>query len=109
MIPGFYGLSNGAFSHPWPKVDRLVDGVRGVLDHRAPDEDAFFAMLAKDGPAVEADAENAPVFIHNKVYGTRCSTVVALGHDGQGTIAERRFDPAGVATGTTRIDLNWRG
>lgn len=109
MIPGFYGLSNGAFSDPWPKVDRLVEGVRGVLDHRPPDEAAFFDLLAQDGPAVEADAEGAPVFIHNPVYGTRCSTVVALGRDRRGTIAERRFGSDGKPQGTTRIDLNWRG
>jgi len=106
---GYYGLSNGAFADPWPKVDRLVDDMRGALDHGPPDEDAMFAMLAKGGPPSPADAETAPVFINNAAYGTRCSTVVMIGADGTGSIAERRFCPDGKAVGTTRIALRYRG
>lgn len=109
MIPGFYGLSNSAFTDPWPKVDHLIGDVRGVLDDREPDEAAFFAMLAKGGPVVEASAEDAPVFIRDATYGTRCSTVVMLGSDGRGTIAERRFDGTGAMTGADQITLDWRG
>lgn len=106
---GYYGLSNGAFADPWPKVDRLVDDMRGVLDDGPPDEDAFFAMLAKSGPAAEAESEEAPVFIHDPDYGTRCSTVVMIGKDGTSSIAERRFAPDGTLSGMDRIELSYRG
>ncbi|WP_066552817.1 NRDE family protein [Croceicoccus bisphenolivorans] len=105
---GYYGLSNGAFANPWPKVDRLVDDMRGVLDHGTPDTEAFFAMLAKSGPHAEADSEDAPVFIRNRAYGTRCSTVVIIGADGAGSINERRFDAEGMPTGTTSIAVRLR-
>ncbi|AKM09675.1 NRDE family protein [Croceicoccus naphthovorans] len=108
-LGGYYGLSNAAFTDPWPKVDRLIDDMRGVLDFGPPNEDAFFAMLGKGGPRAEADSENAPVFIRDPLYGTRCSTVVAIGKDGTGTIAERRFNAEGFETGMTRIDLTYRG
>lgn len=106
---GYYGLSNGAFRDPWPKVDRLVEDMRGVLDHGPPDDDTLFAMLDKRGVPAPADAEDAPVFVADPVYGTRCSTVVMIGGDGIGKIAERRFDAAGNMTGETRIPLRYRG
>ncbi|RVQ68936.1 NRDE family protein [Croceicoccus ponticola] len=105
---GFYGLSNSPFAAPWPKVDRLIGDMRGIMDIGPPDEDAFFAMLAKGGPAEEADAETAPIFIENPAYGTRCSTVITIGANGRGAIAERRFDSLGKVTGTTRIELSFR-
>lgn len=105
---GYYGLSNGAFADPWPKVDRLTDDMRGVIDSGPPDESAFFAMLAKSDPAAEADSEAAPVFIRHPKYGTRCSTVVMIGADGKGSIAERRFAPDGALSGSERIDLTYR-
>ncbi|WP_144095468.1 NRDE family protein [Croceicoccus sediminis] len=104
----YYGLSNGAFADPWPKVDRLTGDMRRLIDSGQPDESAFFAMLAKSGPAAEADSEAAPVFIHNPKYGTRCSTVVMIGADGKGSIAERRFAPDGSLSGSERVDLTYR-
>lgn len=50
-----------------------------------------------------------PVFIENQVYGTRCSTVVAVDHRGQGRIIERRFDAAGSVSGESDIDFRWFG
>jgi len=51
-----------------------------------------------------AQALSAPFVLHPQ-YGTRCSTVVLLEGDGRLYIAERRFDSAGAASGTTEFRL----
>jgi uncharacterized protein with NRDE domain len=38
-------------------------------------------------------------------YGTRCSTVLLVGHDGRTTMYERRFDEGGNTTGATRLEF----
>jgi uncharacterized protein with NRDE domain len=49
----------------------------------------------------------SPIFIRNPVYGTRCSTVVAIDIEGKGVIIERRFDAGGEQTGETWLDFSW--
>lgn len=44
-----------------------------------------------------------PIFLQNLVYGTRCSTGVAVDPAGRGRIWERRFDNTGAVTGETEI------
>jgi len=46
-------------------------------------------------------------FIVSERYGTRCSTVLVVGRDGEARFVERSFDPSGTATGTvdTRFPL----
>ena len=70
----------------------------------AADPDRLFDALAVDTPP-EADA--IPVFIRSPVYGTRCSTIVAIDGGGRGTIAERRFDAAGAHLGDSRLSFAW--
>ena len=104
---GFYGLSNGPFAEPWPKVGRLVSEMEQVLAREEASEERLFGLLAQPGPLVPADGADAPVFIRNPVYGTRCSTVVRIDSDGAGEIAERRFDAKGTQCGETTIPFRW--
>lgn len=106
---GYYGLSNGPFADPWPKVDRLVGDMRAVMDGGPPQEDALFAALNKRGPAASAEDHAAPVFVEDPTYGTRSSTVVMIGANGAGFISERRFDADGAMVGQNRIALRYRG
>lgn len=117
---GLYGLSNGRLDEPWPKTmqikGRLLDWI--VQDAEHPEallDDLRIDTMPKAGfgsPApsdVPLEPDQSPIFIRNPVYGTRCSTVVAIDVAGQGTIIERRFDPAGAATGDTRLSFSWPG
>ncbi len=105
LPPGIHCLANGAFEAPWPKSLSLAAALQAWLDGAANDTAKLFSPLGDtelhggEGP----DPEFSGVFIRNPVYGTRCSTVVAIGHDGTGTIAERRFDPEGICIGETTI------
>lgn len=104
-----YGLSNGPLARPWPKVERLLGDIEHVFDGNHPREDALFTPLARIGANVAADRADAPIFIVDPVYGTRCSTVIIIDAGGRGTMAERRFDRSGAQIGSTRIDvsMNW--
>jgi uncharacterized protein with NRDE domain len=44
-------------------------------------------------------------FIVNERYGTRCSSLLLVERNGRTVLHERRFDAAGVQTGTTRFEF----
>ena len=45
-------------------------------------------------------------FVLDPGYGTRCSTVLLLGHDDTLYLVERRFDARGAASGENEWQLN---
>jgi uncharacterized protein with NRDE domain len=112
LAPGIHGLSNGGFDDPWRKtravraiVSRWLEG--GGTDGAAP----MLAALRDDTPlpAVGSgpDPAYSSVFIADPVYGTRCSTVVAVHRSGRGTITERRFGSDCAEAGETEIGFVW--
>jgi uncharacterized protein with NRDE domain len=118
LIPGIYGLSNGALDEPWPKTLALKAALLDWLGHDEPSSDDLFAALASealpdiglhpDEPSeITAEARDTAPFIRHPIYGTRCSTVVAIDAAGHGTIAERRFDAGGNQTGTIKLAFRW--
>lgn len=115
--PGVHGLSNADFDTPWPKTRVLMQRLQQWLE-RADDEDfapLFEALadesVASDGQLPDTGVELAlerqlsAAFIRSEQYGTRASTVVAIGHDGGGVIVERRFGPQGRFDGETRLSM----
>ncbi len=104
---GVYGLSNGALDEPWPKTVRLRGAIKDWLTQDADDPRQLFAALADDGLPSENASPHEAIFIRNVIYGTRCSTVVAINHAGAGVIIERRFDADGHDAGETKIAFRW--
>ncbi|TBR36693.1 MULTISPECIES: NRDE family protein [Dyella] len=113
--PGVHGLSNADFNTPWPKTRALMDRLRhwmasspddefaplftALADaHRAPDE-----QLPDTGVGLERERWLSSAFITSEHYGTRASTVVAIGYDGRGMMVERRFGPFGKFEGETAL------
>jgi uncharacterized protein with NRDE domain len=115
LAPGVYGLSNHLLNTPWPKLARTRERFEKLLAEPELQSDDLFAMLA--------DREQAPVdnlpstglpsdwervvsapFIVNERYGTRCSSLLLVERNGRSILHERRFDPAGVQTGTSRFE-----
>lgn len=118
LTPGLYGLSNGALDEPWPKTLQLKAAMLDWLTHDADDPAALFAALRTETlpaagivPEMPSDipdeAAASPVFIRHPVYGTRCSTVVAVDTEGHGTVIERRFNPDGTQSGEDSIAFSW--
>jgi uncharacterized protein with NRDE domain len=115
LAPGLYGLSNAALDDPWPKVARggqafrrwiegdaaVEDGLALLRDtEQAPDE-----MLPETGVGLELERLLSPLFIIGGAYGTRSSTLLTISADGDATLVERSFGPAGAPNGTVRLDF----
>jgi len=114
LAPGMHGLSNGLRDEPWPKTRQLQAAVADWLAVDDADIAPLFDALRDERVPVGDQADDderepvaSPVFIRNPVYGTRCSTVVTVDADGNGLIAERRFDAAGDVTGEARLAFRW--
>ena len=114
LAGGIHGLSNGPFDRPWPKTQQLCVALDDWLSGDGDDIAFLFEALRIETPSpddatpLHAPAPDyAPVFIRNRVYGTRCSTVVVIRRSGEGTIAERSFDPDANETGERQLDFRW--
>ena len=117
LAPGIYGLSNHLLDTPWPKLARTRTRFSQMLEQPEVGADELFSMLSDREPASEDEAlpstglprdwerlVSAP-FIVNERYGTRCSSVLLVERNGRTILHERRFDPAGVQSGTTRFEF----
>jgi len=101
LPPGVFGVSNAVLDTPWPKVVMGKDDLRRAL--AGPDDEVearLFASLARRDPAPEGDLPRTGVgdereralssaFIATPEYGTRCSTVLLIGNDGEVSLTER--------------------
>ncbi len=105
LEPGIYGLSNHLLDTPWPKVRLARERFAAALD-ALPDEAGFLALLRDEQPAPEGDLPAtgvspewerwlSPAFIRAPGYGTRCSTVLAVGRDGQVLFREWTWHESG--------------
>lgn len=103
LAPGLHGISNGPLDPPWPRTRTLTSALGDWLSADHPIE-ALLDLLGDEIPTV---AGERPVFIRDSVYGTRCSTVIAVDANGAGTITERRFGPSGLRGGETRMTFSW--
>lgn len=116
LAPGIYGLSNHRLDEPWPKLVRTRERFKAALSRPDPAPDELFDLLSDRSPAPDMQAPDAGLppeleralsapFVRHERYGTRCSTVVLAAHDGNTVVLERRFDPAGVQQGATRLEF----
>ena len=114
VSPGVHGLSNGGYDEPWPKTVALGAAVAGWLAGPAADvagllpalaDTTPLAAVANEGPSPEARFSS--VFIRDEMYGTRCSTVVAIDRAGRGVIIERSFDAKAQRIGEVSLNFSW--
>ena len=103
LAMGLHGIANGPLDAPEPRT-RTLSAALGDWMATSQPLDNLLGLLADQTPAV---AGERPVFICDRVYGTRCSTVVAVDADGAGVIIERRFGPSAVPDGETRLAFTW--
>jgi uncharacterized protein with NRDE domain len=116
LEPGLYGLSNHWLDTPWPKLLLARARLSELMAADRVEPDTLFALLADRTPAeldetpdtgLPPDWERAlssPFVVHER-YGTRCSTVLLVEHDGRVTLCERRFDAHGAASGASRFEF----
>jgi uncharacterized protein with NRDE domain len=100
---GIHGMSNAIPDEYWPRKDRLMHRMAAWLETGNAPEQLLDILSEKAAP----DRDAHPVFIRSPVYGTRCSTLVAVDRDGNGLVIERRFGAEGQQTGETSLDFLW--
>jgi len=113
LAPGVYGLSNRQLDTPWPKLLRTrgrfeqelasgprPDALMGILSDRAIADDE---SLPDTGIGLKWERLLSAPFIVSDDYGTRCSTVVLIGRDGQISAEERSHAADGGVTIRVRI------
>jgi uncharacterized protein with NRDE domain len=114
--PGIYGLSNHRLDEPWPKLVRTRERFAAALHDPDPAPAVLLDLLGDSTPAALDSAPDAglPVdleralsapFVRHERYGTRCSTVVLVTHDGSTSVYERRFEPTGAQSGASRLEF----
>lgn len=100
LVKGLHGLSNGTPQEPWPRKERLMQAFADCLNAADDLPTTLFALLA-------SESIDDSIFIRSPVYGTRCSTVVLVGHDGRGTISERSFGSTGEVSTVATLSFEF--
>ena len=115
---GSHGLSNHLLDTQWPKVRSGRKRLEQILSEEQVEPEALFDLLtdrALTPGEIPEDLETrlAPeqlmkhYFIVSPVYGTRCSTVLLVGHDRRVTFLERQFGPGGEEQGTQKFEFRY--
>ncbi len=104
LSPGLYGLSNHLLDTPWPKVERGKAGLAALLDRGGdPEAEDMLTLLADRTRPADADLPDtgvglewervlSSIFITSPVYGTRSSTVLKVGRNGDVAFWERNYN-----------------
>ncbi len=111
LARGIHAISNAALDTPWPKVVRTRAALDAWCRNAERDPGALFELLAsrvvapdeelpRTGVPLERERLLSANFVLDPRYGTRCSTVLLVTHDGQARFVERSFDAQGRITGT---------
>ncbi|MEO9469865.1 NRDE family protein [Parasphingorhabdus sp.] len=118
LAPGIHSLSNGTLDNPWPKTRPLNQALQSWMDEDSGDLSDLTAVLQDEQapppvPGFQPVANlprnpaDVPIFIRNPVYGTRCSTIVAIDRAGQGRIVECSYHENGEPAGETALTFSW--
>ena len=116
LAPGVHGLSNHLLDTPWPKVERGKAALREALPLAPPQREQALLALLTDRAAPPDDAlpaHGAPIeferalaapFIHapQRDYGTRCTTLLAIGADGTVELVEHSWQRDTTLAGSVR-------
>ncbi len=103
---GIYGVSNGQFDEPWPKLETGKQALRKSLQASVEVEELLAILFDKNqaadellpGTGVPRDFERllSSRFIHSNEYGTRASSVVMFSTDNTISFIEQNFDRDGT-------------
>ena len=97
LAPGVHALANEPVDMPCPRAERLRAALATTVGTDADPESLLDTLMAEDGPAL---------FLCGEIYGTRASTLVAVGTDGIVRMTERRYEAGGRPIGTTALQFH---
>lgn len=119
VAPGVHVLANASLDTPWPKTRRLQQALEAWCADKWETSTPLIKALADRTPGADAELPDTGIgkqlekllsapFIVSPNYGTRCSTVVAMGGDRIDFI-EKRFERSGLHAGSTAQQLKLAG
>ena len=99
-FPSVHGISNAHLNTPWPKVEHGKAELQRYLNKAPPQPDELIdLMLSEDrypesalpdtGVGAETERLLSPMYIRSEDYGTRSTTAVLYGADGDVELVER--------------------
>lgn len=97
LAPGVHALANEATDAPCPRAERLRMALDAAMERQANPDTLLDLLTAEDSPAL---------FLRGDVYGTRCSTLLAVAADGSAHMIERRYEAGGRPAGTTALKFS---
>lgn len=97
LAPGVHALANEPVDTPCPRAERLRMALEAAIEDRADPGALLDLLTAEDDPAL---------FLRGDVYGTRCSTLLAIAVDGSAQMVERRYEAGGRPAGTTALKFS---
>ena len=97
LAPGVHALANEATDTPCPRAERLRMALEAAIETSTDPEALLDLLTAEDSPAL---------FLRGDVYGTRCSTLLAVAADGSAHMIERRYEAGGRPAGTTALKFS---
>ena len=100
---GIHGLSNHLLDTHWAKVITAKSRMEIIVQKSIVDAEHIFAALSDPAPfadnllpdsgvGLERERMLSPLFIENKEYGTRSSTVILVDRNGYMTFIEQVFN-----------------
>lgn len=112
VAKGVHGLSNATLNTPWPKLTAVKHALAhsGPATWRCATQDALHnprvapdASLPDTGVGLTLERQLSAAFIIGEQYGTRATTWLTLGQQGEVAITEQRFGPLGRFDGETTL------
>ncbi|MBM7705830.1 uncharacterized protein with NRDE domain [Chryseomicrobium aureum] len=107
---GTHALSNKFLNTPWPKVDKARTHLNEYVSSTTLlDPSVLFELmrtseqapdhkLPDTGVGLDLERKLSPAFIHMPNYGTRCTTVILVAHDGNVHFEERTYSVGELTT-----------
>lgn len=97
LAPGVHALANEPTNIPCPRAERLRIALDTAIRNRIDPGALLDLLTAEDNPAL---------FLRGDVYGTRCSTLLAIAADESAHMIERRYEAGGRPGGTTALEFS---
>jgi uncharacterized protein with NRDE domain len=107
--PGIYGISNAFLDTSWPKVKKAKTAFTEAITSNTINRKKIFRFLQNSTPfpqeklpdtglTTEMEKAVSPIFIKTENYGTRCSTLLTIDHNGQIHFTEKTYPFNGDVT-----------
>jgi len=117
---GIYGLSNAVLDTPWPKLSKAKERFSEIIGKPTFQKEEFLTVLQdkeladdealpQTGVSYEWEKAVSAICIDTPKYGTCCSTIITLTHEGQGEITEVSYPVGSRKKEHKTLSFDWSG